>query len=386
MSAKQEYHKKKILVKQFKAAAEFLASCVLGRDARINDEKKLKLYGFFKQASDGPCTKGKPPFWDYQGSAKWKAWSALASMSQDDAMAQYISVVLALAPEFKSTLDRIALRTASAAANEDNDADDDDADDEEEDMDLAHLSDDEEKEWQEAEEKGRAMREALAAREKTRGVPEEGDLGTTGGGDDAERDDKKGIENEGDAKMEEMGAMGAENGSKKGKAGGRSFGSVFSRPEVPDSNSKPAAIPSVVSDLLEANRLALFTLDAADNKSIHELSGEGDAMEVANALSAAVTANLSSETAPPESARDEEGRTALHFAADRGHIDVAKVLLSYGADVNAQDVDGSTPLHYAALCQHQEMYNFLLNEGKADPNIEDVDGVSPENVAKENGW
>lgn len=54
-------------------------------------------------------------------------------------------------------------------------------------------------------------------------------------------------------------------------------------------------------------------------------------------------------------ARDDQGATPLHFAADRGHADIAGVLIAAGADVNAADEDGATPLHYAALCGNQQV-------------------------------
>ena len=44
-----------------------------------------------------------------------------------------------------------------------------------------------------------------------------------------------------------------------------------------------------------------------------------------------------------------EGRTALHAAADVGAIDVARLLLSEGADVHEVDVENQTPLHRAAF-------------------------------------
>jgi ankyrin repeat protein len=34
--------------------------------------------------------------------------------------------------------------------------------------------------------------------------------------------------------------------------------------------------------------------------------------------------------------KDADGRTALHWAADKGHIEVIKVLLARNADVNAR--------------------------------------------------
>ena len=37
--------------------------------------------------------------------------------------------------------------------------------------------------------------------------------------------------------------------------------------------------------------------------------------------------------------------TALHYAAQKGHVDVAKVLIQNGADVNAVEEDNWTALH-----------------------------------------
>ena len=48
-------------------------------------------------------------------------------------------------------------------------------------------------------------------------------------------------------------------------------------------------------------------------------------------------------------AGDEIERTALHWAAEKGHVDVAKVLIQNGADVNAVDCNYKwTALHEAA--------------------------------------
>ncbi|XP_028394742.1 acyl-CoA-binding domain-containing protein 6-like isoform X2 [Dendronephthya gigantea] len=70
----------------FQLATEFV------RDLRdLKNEEKLTFYGLFKQATEGPCTKRKPPIWDMKGCAKWEAWKGLAQMSEEDAMKNYIN-------------------------------------------------------------------------------------------------------------------------------------------------------------------------------------------------------------------------------------------------------------------------------------------------------
>ncbi|CAM9277259.1 unnamed protein product, partial [Ectocarpus sp. 8 AP-2014] len=50
---------------------------------------------------------------------------------------------------------------------------------------------------------------------------------------------------------------------------------------------------------------------------------------------------------------DEEGRTPLHFAADRGQSTVISSLLALGAAVDSRDADGMTPLAYAVACENE---------------------------------
>lgn len=47
--------------------------------------------------------------------------------------------------------------------------------------------------------------------------------------------------------------------------------------------------------------------------------------------------------------QDEMGFTPLHWAADRGHGQIARLLLEAGASPDVQDMDGLTPLHYACI-------------------------------------
>jgi len=77
---------------------------------------------------------------------------------------------------------------------------------------------------------------------------------------------------------------------------------------------------------------------------------------------------------------DEDGHTALHWACDAGHMEVARCLLEYGAAPNTQNVDGSTPLHMACVCEHYELARMLLERG-ANVGLRDGDGLTPADLA-----
>ncbi len=70
------------------------------------------------------------------------------------------------------------------------------------------------------------------------------------------------------------------------------------------------------------------------------------------------------------------GETPLHIAAAQGHLEVAELLLSEGAAVDARTTDGLTPLHAAAYGGNEEVVTSLLARG-ADVDAEDVDGWTP---------
>jgi hypothetical protein len=74
--------------------------------------------------------------------------------------------------------------------------------------------------------------------------------------------------------------------------------------------------------------------------------------------------------------------TPLHVAAATGHADVARLLLEHGADVNAKYGDSDlTPLHVAALYGHADVARLLLERG-ADPSIRDKHGRTPLDIAR----
>jgi hypothetical protein len=80
------------------------------------------------------------------------------------------------------------------------------------------------------------------------------------------------------------------------------------------------------------------------------------------------------------------GETALHTAIRKGNTEVARLLISRGANINAQarqyDVDGWTPLHLALYYWFFEIAELLLDHG-ADPSIQDDEGKTPLDIAIE---
>lgn len=83
-------------------------------------------------------------------------------------------------------------------------------------------------------------------------------------------------------------------------------------------------------------------------------------------------------------AQDDDGKTALHWASERGHSSVVSVLLSNGANVNSITYSGWSSLHLAAFKGDDGMIALLLTNG-ADVNLEGGDGRNPLHCAVEAG-
>jgi ankyrin repeat protein len=69
-------------------------------------------------------------------------------------------------------------------------------------------------------------------------------------------------------------------------------------------------------------------------------------------------------------------KTPLLYAAREGHVDIARLLLDAGANLEQSDADGVTPLLIALLNEHAEMASFLIERG-ANVNAMDWYGQSP---------
>lgn len=82
----------------------------------------------------------------------------------------------------------------------------------------------------------------------------------------------------------------------------------------------------------------------------------------------------------------ETGFTALHYCAQNQLVDMAKLIIGAGADIDVQDVYGNTPLFKAVFfCKGKtEMIKLLLEAG-ANPDIKNSSGISPKELAENIG-
>ena len=77
------------------------------------------------------------------------------------------------------------------------------------------------------------------------------------------------------------------------------------------------------------------------------------------------------------------GFTPLHWAADRGHEEVAALFIEKGLNVNAKDENrGRTPLHFSAHEGHIEATDLLIRK-EANLNSLDIDGLTPLDFANQ---
>ena len=261
------------------AAFADAAAAVASIAKRLTSADKLRVYGLYKQATEGPCVSPKPRLLEGMTKhAKWTAWSELGDLDAGAAKRAYVALARSLTNAGPA---RGTERNGESLEDED----------------------------------------ASFLREEETAIDEAEDEGTLGG-------------------------------------------PVFSRPELPfDGPSGPGGAGAGFLDgLAEACR-------AGDVDGARALIGRSDA-----------------RTPVDFDARDDEGRTALHWAADGGHAAAASAVLegirtARGAEaaralVDAVDDEGQTALHYAAVVESAATCALLIRWG-ADCDAEDADGETP---------
>jgi len=71
-------------------------------DKNASNDKKLKYYSYFKQATEGDVKGSQPMFIQIEARAKWDAWNAIKGMSKEEAMEKYIGLLAADQPDWES--------------------------------------------------------------------------------------------------------------------------------------------------------------------------------------------------------------------------------------------------------------------------------------------
>lgn len=96
---------------------------------------------------------------------------------------------------------------------------------------------------------------------------------------------------------------------------------------------------------------------ASCTPSLHKAAREGDADRVRELLNAGADVNVRNTD------KQRLQYTPLHYAAHYGHLEIAEILTSRGADLDAENPYYSTPLYLAAEQGHPEVVEFLISKG-----------------------
>lgn len=108
---------------------------------------------------------------------------------------------------------------------------------------------------------------------------------------------------------------------------------------------------------------------------LHQAANQSDIEKVKTILSTEVDVD----------ARDSFGGTALHAAMFQDNMDIVKMLIDYGFDVNAKGTsNGYTPLHDAVWAENLPAAKMLIENG-ADPFIKNNEGQTPAEKAETEG-
>lgn len=79
---------------------------------------------------------------------------------------------------------------------------------------------------------------------------------------------------------------------------------------------------------------------------------------------------------------DFNGDTPFHLATMNGHLEICKLLVSYGADVNIQNANGDTPLHIAAKHQNVDIFEELMFAKNIDLSLKNNEALTAKQIAR----
>ena len=87
------------------------------------------------------------------------------------------------------------------------------------------------------------------------------------------------------------------------------------------------------------------------NAGLFEAADKGDFTRVEGLLAAGHH---------PDTHKDLDGNTPIHAAADKGHTDCLKALVTAGGNLTAKDNYGKSPLHMATFKNHYDTAQWII--------------------------
>ena len=125
----------------------------------------------------------------------------------------------------------------------------------------------------------------------------------------------------------------------------------------------------VVSVKVQLLILEFWPLDAKENRKMIWAIRLKDSVELERLLQCPRNPNMT-----------EDGLTALHHAAQNGHVKSIQLLLEANAETDAQESGRATPLYLASANGHLDAVRLLVETG-ADKELSDGNGLTPMGLA-----
>ncbi|THV07687.1 ankyrin [Dendrothele bispora CBS 962.96] len=121
--------------------------------------------------------------------------------------------------------------------------------------------------------------------------------------------------------------------------------------EDPDSDSNKG--PNVGGGMGHSVSVMSMNPDQLPDNTIHGLAITNDVANMKKLLLNNSQVDLN--------ARDEFGYTCLHLAADRGNVEMVRLLVEHGVDLTAKDEDELTAGELARIAGHNDIVDILSN-------------------------
>ncbi|SHO79017.1 Similar to S.cerevisiae protein ACB1 (Acyl-CoA-binding protein) [Malassezia sympodialis ATCC 42132] len=79
---------------QFQKAVEIIRNLPKNSPAKVTQAQQLRIYGLYKQATEGDVSTSRPGMLDFTGRAKWDAWNSEKGKSSEQAKKDYVDLFI----------------------------------------------------------------------------------------------------------------------------------------------------------------------------------------------------------------------------------------------------------------------------------------------------